>query len=317
MLLMATMFSSCGAKTLSIDEAVLAIKNLKPGKSITIVLDANTTEITDELKDALSDYSYLDDGVIGEIENITSDYGYDASIKFLQKYVKKVNLDLSKTKLTEILEKTFGDMDRGGCINLANVTIPSSVTSIEEEAFFCCSLLANVNIPNSVISIGDKAFYDCYSLTSMTIPSSVISIGDEAFYGCSNLTISVAESNSFFSSKDGALYNKDKTILISWPSASGSVTIPNSVIYIGDEAFYGCKSLTSVTIPNSVISIGDHAFLSCSSLKSVTIPSSVKSIGWFAFSFCSSLTSAIIPYELSSAVDKQFVFDDNVIIYTK
>ena len=65
-----------------------------------------------------------------------------------------------------------------------------------------------------------------------------------------------------------------------------SVTIPNSVTYIGDYAFWNCESLTSVTIPNSVTSIGGWAFNGCYSLTSVTIPNSVTSIGNYAFQMC-------------------------------
>ena len=61
-----------------------------------------------------------------------------------------------------------------------------------------------------------------------------------------------------------------------------SITIPDSVIYIGDYAFYDC-SLTSITIPNSVTSIGSGAFYSCSDLTSISIPNSVTSIGDSAF----------------------------------
>jgi hypothetical protein len=63
---------------------------------------------------------------------------------------------------------------------------------------------------------------------------------------------------------------------------------------IGNNAFDGCKGLTSVTIPNSVMNIGNSAFDCCTSLTSVTIPDSVTSIGVSAFAKCTNLTSVTI-----------------------
>ena len=157
---------------------------------------------------------------------------------------------------------SIGDRAFWGCEALTSMTIPSSVTNIGDRAFRGCGSLKSVTIPSSVTSIGDKAFFFCDDLKSVTIPSSVTSIGDEAFAGCDALT---------------------------------SVTIPSSVTSIGNEAFWGCRALTSVTIPSSVTSIGDNAFWGCRALKSVTIPSSVTSIGNGAFSGCRALTSVTLP----------------------
>jgi hypothetical protein len=79
-----------------------------------------------------------------------------------------------------------------------------------------------------------------------------------------------------------------------------SVTIPNSVIRIEQQAFDGCTSLTSIIIPDSVTSIKNWAFQDCTSLTSVTIPNSVTSIGEGAFENCQSLTSITIPDSVTS-----------------
>ncbi len=85
---------------------------------------------------------------------------------------------------------------------------------------------------------------------------------------------------------DVCLFNKDKTAIVSRIKDCVNYIIPNSVTYIGDYAFGGCKSLQSITIPNSVTSIGDCAFSLCKSLQSITIPNSVTSIGDGAFCGC-------------------------------
>ena len=74
-----------------------------------------------------------------------------------------------------------------GSRSLVSVTIPGSVTAIEDSAFYCCSSLVSVAIPGSVTAIGDWAFDGCTSLASVTIPGSVTAIGYCAFGGCSSL----------------------------------------------------------------------------------------------------------------------------------
>ena len=156
-------------------------------------------------------------------------------------------------------------------IGCKNTTIPNSVTSIGDCAFYACSGLMSVTIPNSVTSIGEYAFAYCSGLSSVTIPNSVTTIGFGTFSYCNGLT---------------------------------SVTIPNSVTSIGDYAFAECFDLTSVTIPNSVTSIGFGTFSYCNGLTSVTIGNSVTSIDYGAFEGCTGLTEiyclALVPPTISS-----------------
>jgi hypothetical protein len=224
---------------------------------------------------------------------------------------------------------SIGDWAFYNCNSLTSVTIPSGVTSIGDSAFSQCQTLTSITIPNGVTSLGDDAFsgspltsitipdsvtsignnaFSYSSLTSVTIPANVTSIGVSPFVCGSLISINVDAANLNYSSANGILYNKNKTVLVEYPSGkSGSVTIPGSVTSIGEAAFSGCSSLTGITIPNSVTSIGEKAFSSCYLLTSIIIPNSVTSIGDSAFAMCDSLTSIIIPDGVTSIGDSVFM----------
>lgn len=89
-------------------------------------------------------------------------------------------------------------------------------------------------------------------------------------------------------------------------SAVTSVTIPDSVTSISDEAFINCPKLTNISIPNSVTYIGFSAFSSCTSLKSITLPSSLSFISGALFLGCSQLTTIHIPVSVTSIGNNAF-----------
>ena len=171
------------------------------------------------------------------------------------------------------------------------------VSGIGYQAFYGCLELTDITLPNSITYIEDFALYGCTGLTSLTIPNSVTNIGDSAFRGCSGLaSIKVQEGNSKYDSRNNcnAIIETMSNYLI---LGCKNTTIPSSVNNIGVYAFENCSGLTSLTIPNSVTNIGGYAFKGCSGLTSVTIPNSVTSLGMggFVFSGCFGLTSITIP----------------------
>ncbi len=296
----------------------------KCGDNVYWNFNENSKTLTISGTGAMDDYFYKDGPSFGSTPYCTTPwFGYHKNILTVK----------IETGVTTIGENAFSE-----CYGLTSVTIGNSVTIIGERAFNYCSSLTSVTIPNSVTTIGNAAFQSCSSLTSVTIPNSVTTIRDYAFFVCRSLTsIDVASGNLNYSSKDGVLFDKNKSTLIQYPignqrteytvpnsvttiglsafqycSNLTSVTICNSVTTIGSGAFFGCESLTSVTIPNSVTTIGESAFESCSSLKSVTIGNSVTKIGLSAFGYCSGLTSVTIPNGVISIGGYAFRYCSNL-----
>ena len=207
-----------------------------------------------------------------------------------------------------------------GCDNLTSVTIPGSVQTISENAFLRCRKLNTVTIGKGVQKIGKQAFSACYKLANIDLPNSVTTIESQAFGGCVSVNVpasattiaadafkdefghckvNVAKGHPSYSSQNGVLFNKNKTVLYTCPNISGHYTIPNTVIEIKPFAFSMCYNMTSITISNSVKVIGEHAF-SNSGLTSVVMPNSVTQIGDSAFAFCEDLRNVT----LSSSITK-------------
>ena len=105
------------------------------------------------------------------------------------------------------------------------------------------------------------------------------------------------------------------TVVKNTTNYSGDIVIPSTVTHdgitysvtsIGDNAFYGCTSLTSISIPEGVTCIGEVAFAYCTSLTSIYIPESVTSIKRAAFGSCEALTSISLTEGLTSIGSSAF-----------
>ena len=205
------------------------------------------------------------------------------------------------------------------CTSLESITIPHSVTELSFYAFDGCTALTaitvdsqntkyvdidgvvfskditkliifpegkggNYSVPNGTVYIVDSVFNDNINLERISIPATVADLGNTPFSGCSALEyISVNADNPNYSSDNGALLTKDKTIIIDYPDAkSGSYNIPNTVKRIESYAFENA-CLDKAVIPESVREIGRRAFADCTSLADIDIADNVEFIEAEAF----------------------------------
>ncbi len=250
-------------------------------------------------------------------DTISDDYSYsvneDGTSVTINKWfgsAEEVNVpaELDGLTVTGIAGWTFYDK-----ASIVRVKLPDTVNSIGSNAFNSCSSLKSINIPKGVTEVSDSAFVRCTSLEEIEIPNSVKSIGVQSFAGCTALkSINVPESvksigGSAFRDTAWLEARKAETplvivnkMLIDGTTATGNVTIPDGVTYIGDMAFSGSSGLTGITVPGFVKGIGENAFSQCPSLSSVTIKNGVESLGYQAFANCSALTEIELPDSVTS-----------------
>ena len=185
------------------------------------------------------------------------------------------------------------------CRGLTSVTFGenSQLTSIGLYAFDGCDGLTSIEIPSGVTSIGDNAFRGCDGLT-ISCEATGKPSGWDTDWNKSNCTV-VWDCNNNEVGTDGYAYVTIDTIRYAWKdgvatvarqprSLSGDIEIPISIAYkgvvypvtsIGEEAFYGCGSLTSIKIPASVTSVGDNAFWDCGGLT-ISCEATSEPSGW-------------------------------------
>ncbi|MDR3285092.1 MAG: leucine-rich repeat protein, partial [Holosporales bacterium] len=172
----------------------------------------------------------------------------------IQLFTQSITLDNVKNLLTHFP-------------NTKEIRLPTSITSIDDDAFKDYMNLTSIVIPDSVTSIGANAFYGCSKLASVIIPNSVTSIGANAFYGCLKLK-SIVIPNSVTSIKAGAFSGANLK----------SAIIPDSITSIEQGIFDSNPNLKSLAILGPITVLPQTLFYDCSSLSSITIPDSITSI---------------------------------------
>jgi len=194
----------------------------------------------------IGDYAFSRSGIKSvAIPNSVTYLGSDA---FWSTPLEEISFE-EGCKITRLLESTFA------YTNLSTVTIPSSVSCIEQDVFKNCELLTTVYFPdNSNLTkfennSGYGTFYGCTSLSKIDLPTTLTDVGNGTFYGCTSLS---------------------------------EIVIPDAVERIGQSAFFG-SGLTEATIPDAVRTIDKQAFYRCKKLEEIRLGSSLESLHLTSF----------------------------------
>jgi len=244
----------------------------------------------------------LDIGNIASVvieEGITS-VGNSAFKKFDK--LKEITLPSS---VTVIGEDAFYDLP------LEKVVLAEGLTEIKSSAFSSCDKLESITLPSTLKTMGGRVFGYCTALKSVTIPAGVSEMGEYMFSGCEALETAVIEAHidtlpactfeSCASLQSVTLSDTLRT-LDTWAFRKcglRTLTLPSGLEVIGNSVFMGSEDLETVEIPESVHTIDFSAFEECYSLKNVQLPAGLTTLGSQVFEYCYSLEEIVIPDGIS------------------
>ncbi len=217
--------------------------------------------------------------------------------------------------------------------NDAQVTVPAtfdladynagegvlSVCSIESNAFSdgapANTTIESITISEGIRRLGIYAISYCNNLKELHLPSTLelISYGFSSFteapVSCDNMEqVTIAAGNPYLKLENGVLYTADGTTALYCPPKNGleTLTLPNGVKVIGNEAFASHATLRQVTLPLSVEEIGYFAFQTASALEKITFNEGLDRIGQYAFGNCNHLKSVQLPASLRQILSGAF-----------
>lgn len=200
------------------------------------------------------------------------------------------------------------------CAGITSVTFPEGLKTIGEGAFRRCSGIKSVRLPDGIVKIGQEAFYGCENLKKISLPDGIRDIGFKAFdhtgfkYDEKNWKNNVLYLGHYVLGTaidfDGDLViKKGARSIVSGAfmncSKLKSITLPDSVTYIGENAFYGCKKMKNIRLSHGITELTPRVLAYCTRLKEVTVPDGVTTVGENAFEGCEGLLNVLLPETVS------------------
>lgn len=251
------------------------------------------------------------------------------SVKYIGDYAFSDCMNLERISLSKSLQ-TIGDSAFLNCRKITDLSIPESTTDIGYRAFSGCVELSKIELGQNVSTLGSLAFQCCFKLESVKLPDQLkelqartfdeciqlktVFIGEktslidfDAFLYCDNLTeINVSDSNRFYSSKDGVVFNQSKSELFyALRTITGTYEIPDETIRVGERAFYECKNLEAITGGANVLEIENKAFSYCSNLTCRSLFPKLTKTAYDAFLGCPVCKKVSIPASVTQLTEKE------------
>ena len=225
--------------------------------------------------------------------------------------------------------RAFSDMDA-----LVKVTLPSTLTRIEEDAFYSCDNLIEINLDN-VKFIGTSAFSRCANLKGVNFTENLEIIGTYAFWGAGLEYVTIPSTAALSCTADSfvefaqfsncknlkeVIFEEGERTRLYIPQSAFSgcanlkkIVLPENIteLILGDYAFANCKSLAKFDFSN-VVEIDDSVFLNCSKLTKAEFSDELKAIGCHAFEG-TGLKTVTIPSKtvLKCCLDGEYEHEDD------
>ena len=189
--------------------------------------------------------------------------------------------------IVEIGESAFAYCTALSTVRFAS---ESKLTTIGASAFWSCSSITSLTIPDSVQSIGDEAFYELGNLKYLTMSGELdttgwLSTSYSDRYQLETLTLT----GQYVCEGVKNTYNWGDD----WRSIPGrnakKVILSEGITAISNGAFSNCGKIEQVVFPSSLRTIGKRAFANCNSLADINLPSSIETLGEGCFYSCGNL----------------------------
>ena len=327
-------FMATGLKSIVIPSSVTEIgycafgydENENPDDSFTIIGDYNSsayiyaTDSDDEYGyhnnfqfvsaqayESEKEYNSFDKSMFGEFEYTVINGEAVITMCTSSELEIEVPSEINGLPVTRLYKSSFSG------ISAEKITVPESVKTIDTLTFYNNQYLETLIIDGAE-TIGEDAFGSCISLKNLTVSGNCKEIqGDEPFLTCPSLEqFTVTEGDGEYSSENGVLYNKDKSVLIAYPASKPDKQFksPAGVKEISMSAFCYAKYIEEIDLPD-VEKIGFYAFEGCNSLKSANLSQNLNTVLESAFADCDSLQSVRLYKGLENIGDYAFGFVTN------